>query len=105
LHMTANNQDLTEPTVEDVRDELNAQVRLGEYVEELAKDDRFKELIIEGFIENVPKFEAINLISGNEIIRDQSLDKIKAAKYLEAYLDYVVDTAGAAKYQLSMGAE
>ena len=69
------------------------------------ENEQFKLVIANGFLTNVVNNEVSGLISQNEIIRASALDKIKAAQYLKAYLDYVTDCGLAAKMELLEGVE
>lgn len=85
------------------KESLRKDVQLAEDLEGLMQDQRFQNVFIENFCKTVVESEAKQLISGNEIIRDAALEKIKAAKYLEAYMDYVKDCGDASKADLLNG--
>jgi hypothetical protein len=91
--------------LEIARESLRKEVTLMEAVMQLRENEQFKLVIAEGFLTNVVNNEVSGLISQNEIIRASALDKIKAAQYLKAYLDYVTDCGLAAKMELLEGVE
>ena len=86
-----------------VKESLRKDVSLAEDLEGLLKDERFQRVFVRNFCTDVVIEETKKLISPNEVIRESSLEKIKAAKYLEAYIDYVADCGIAAKADLAEG--
>jgi hypothetical protein len=91
--------------LEIVRESLRKEVVLMEAVMQLRENEQFKLVIADGFMTNVVNNEVSGLISQNEIIRASALDKVKAAQYLKAYLDYVTDCGLASKMELLKGVE
>lgn len=89
--------------LEIAREELRNEVKKAEMLEALQGDERFIKVIMEGFIEDVVKYESDNLISPNELVREAALNKIKSAKYLKAYMQYVQDCGNAARIELAGG--
>lgn len=85
------------------KEELRRDISLMEDLESLRTDERFQRVFIEDFCDRVVKAETAQLISQNEYVREAALEKIKAAKYLEAYMSYVVDCGNAAKTDLLEG--
>lgn len=85
------------------KESLRKDVALGEDLEGLLKDERFQRVFVKNFCTDVVIEETKQLISQNEIIRDSALEKIKAAKYLEAYIDYILSCGTAAKADLTEG--
>jgi hypothetical protein len=89
--------------LEQARESLRKDVALAEDLAGLKNDERFIRLIMTNFCKEIVEEQTNQLISANEIIRDGALEKIKAAKFLEAYMDYVTDCGNAAKAELLEG--
>jgi len=89
--------------LEIAREELRKEIAKADALEWLMGTDQFKLVILDGFIKGVVNGEAKQLISPNEIVSAIALDKIKAAKYLEAFMQYVTDCGMAAKMDLAKG--
>lgn len=85
------------------KEALRSEVKLAEDLESLLNDDKFQKVFMKDFCENVLKNEAAQLISQNEIVRTSALEKIKAVKYFEAYINYIKDVGNAARMELLEG--
>jgi len=85
------------------KEALRKDVSLAEDLEGLQNDERFQRVFLENFCKTVVEEEAKQLISANEMVREAALEKIKAAKYLEAYMSYIKDVGNAAKEDLLKG--
>ena len=101
--MSMTNQTNSTDTVEQEREQLRKEISLAEDLKSLQEDERFKRVFSEELLDRVVKHETGQLISGNEIIREVALEKIKAAKYLEAFMDYVLSVGVSAKADLLGG--
>lgn len=101
--MNMTNQRNSTDTVEQEREQLRKEISLAEDLKSLQEDERFKRVFSEELLDRVVKYETSQLISGNEIIREVALEKIKAAKYLEAFMDYVLTVGEGAKADLVNG--
>ena len=101
--MSMTNQTNSTDTVEQEREQLRKEISLAEDLKSLQEDERFKRVFSEELLDRVVKYETSQLISGNEIIREVALEKIKAAKYLEAFMDYVLSVGASAKADLLGG--
>lgn len=99
------NQTTDSVELEEAREILRKEVQLGEDLEYLQKDERFQRVFTENFCKNVVEQETYQLVSQNELVREAALEKIKAARYFEAYIDYVRDVGNAAKAELLDGGE
>ena len=101
--MTNQNNSTDSVELELARESLRKDVELAEDLADLMQNDKFINVFVENFCKTVVAEETKRLISQNEIVREAALDKIKAAKYLEAYMDYVKDCGTAAKADLLEG--
>jgi len=80
-------------TNQDNADAIKA-VELARDLEQLQNnDDRFKRVILEGFIDKVLNEASMNVIHPSAEVRDETLGKIEAVSYLKAYFEYVMNTA------------
>lgn len=89
--------------LEQAREELRKEIALAEDMEGLLKDERFKRVFLERFMKEIVQEESMGLISTNEIIREVALDKIKSAKYVQAYIDYTIGRGESAKAEMLEG--
>lgn len=85
------------------KEALRKDVSLAEDLEGLQNDERFQRVFLENFCKAVVEEETKQLISANELVRAAALEKIKAAKYFEAYMNYIKDVGNAAKEDLLKG--
>ena len=91
--------------LEDAREALRGDIQLGEDLEGLMQDDRFKRVFLENFCKRVIADEVGNLLTSNELVHDQALLKIKAAKALELYMEQIAYNSDAAKDDLAQMSE
>jgi hypothetical protein len=82
---------------------LRYEVALADDLKGLLGDQRFINVFLEDFCKKTVAHEVGQLISANEILREGALEKIKAAKFFEAYMDYVLSCGSAAKSDVAKG--
>lgn len=78
--------------------EAVAAIELAEDLTSLQQDQRFKRVILEGFIDKILNEESINLI--HEDLRHDVIGKINAANYLKLYMEYIVNVANGIKEEV-----